>query len=184
MNNGFLSFRDIKSVAVGENAKFNISEATSSTVVWDITDRFTVSKILGTYSSGNYTFIADASSLKEYIAFDPTASFPSPIYSGQSDVGDVQNQNLHSLQPSDLIIVSHPDFYSQAEGIKALHEEYDNMSVVITTPERIYNEFSSGSPDVGAIRNFVKIEKILKKEIIIAGVMTLVEVVQVVIFIR
>jgi hypothetical protein len=156
MNNGFLIFRDIKSVEDGTNAKFNISEAASNTVVWDITDRFSANKILGTYSSGNYSFIADASILKEYIAFDPTASFPSPVYSGQSDIGDVQNQNLHSLQPVDLIIVAHPDFYSQAEGIKALHEEYDDMSVVITTPERIYNEFSSGSPDVGAIRNFVK----------------------------
>ncbi len=156
MDSGFLAFRDLNSVEADKKAKFIISNAESGIVVWDITDRFSANKINGSYSSGSYSFIADASTLHEYVAFYPSASFPSPVYTGQSDVGPVANQNLHSLQPADLIIVAHPDFYSQGEGIKALHEQYDGMSVVITTPQRIYNEFSSGAPDVSAIRNFVK----------------------------
>ncbi len=157
MDSGFLCFRDVESVEVGKSAKYNISNVVAGTVIWDISNRFSVNKIVnGNYSAGSYSFIADASTLHEYVAFNPNASFPSPIYAGQSDVGPVANQNLHSLQPADLIIVSHPDFYSQGEGIKALHEQYDDMSVIITTPQRIYNEFSSGTPDVSAIRNFVK----------------------------
>lgn len=156
MANGFLQFRDVKSVGAGKNTRFNIANTTAGTIVWDITDRFSANSIVGTYSGGNYSFIASSDALKEYIAFDPSANFPSPLISGSSDVGVISNQNLHSLSPADLIIVTHPNFYSQAEGIKALHEQYDGMSVIITTPQKIYNEFSSGTPDVGAIRNFVK----------------------------
>ncbi|MDD3859473.1 MAG: type IX secretion system sortase PorU, partial [Bacteroidales bacterium] len=156
MENGSVSFRDTKSVGETINAKFNIAGASSQTVVWDITDRFNANRINGTFSDQKYSFIADASELKEYIAFIPSSNFPSPVYIGHADVGEVENQNLHALPFADLIIVAHPDFYSQGLAIKALHEDYDDMNVVITTPQKIYNEFSSGSPDVSAIRNFVK----------------------------
>jgi len=156
MADGFLNFRDTRTVEDGKNSKFNISGASSSTIVWDVTDRFNSNRITGTFSGSTYSFIAGSSDLREYIAFNPSASFPAPVYNGQSDVGIIQNQNLHSYQPADLIIVTHPDFYSQAEAVKDLHEEYDDMSVIITTPDKIYNEFSSGMPDVTAIRNFVK----------------------------
>jgi len=156
MVDGYLSFRDNESIGAGKKAKFNISGASSQTVVWDVTDPFNVKHIEGTYSDQKYIFIADASELMEYVAFDPTEDFSSPIYQGFSDVGVVENQNLHALGFADLIIVANPDFYSQGLGIKSLHEDYDDMSVIITTPQKIYNEFSSGTPDVSAIRNFVK----------------------------
>lgn len=156
MIDGYVAFRDNESVGEGNKAKFNISGASSQTVVWDITDRFNVKSISGTYSDQKYVFIADASKLCEYIAFSPTVSFPTPIYTGYSDVGVIENQNLHASGFADLIIVANPEFYSQGIGIKTLHENYDDMSVIITTPQKIYNEFSSGTPDVSAIRNFVK----------------------------
>ncbi len=156
LNQDIVIFRDIESVQAGTNVKFKISNASSQTVVWDITDRANASKINGDLSGSQYSFNADASELREYIAFNPSSSFPSPQITSGGNVGLVQNQNLHALSPVDLIIVAHPDFYSQAEGIKGIHEEYDNMSVILTTPQKIYNEFSSGTPDVSAIRNFMK----------------------------
>ncbi|MGM0409084.1 MAG: type IX secretion system sortase PorU, partial [Bacteroidota bacterium] len=36
------------------------------------------------------------------------------------------------------------------------HTTQDGLSVVITTPEQVFNEFSSGTPDAAAIRNFVR----------------------------
>ena len=63
---------------------------------------------------------------------------------------------MHSHQPVDLVIASPSEFMSQAKEIKDIHEQYDNMSVVIVDPEKIYNEFSSGTPDVSALRNYMK----------------------------
>lgn len=156
INSGILVFRDTKSVGAGKNAKFVIAGANTSSIVWDITDRFNAYTISTTVLGDALSFVADASSLREYVTFNPTYSFGSPVYSGSSDVGFVNNQNLHAIQPVDLIIVTHPAFSSQSEIVKSIHENYDDMSVVIVKPEEIYNEFSSGTPDVGAIRNFVK----------------------------
>lgn len=156
LENGYLLFRDSESVEAGKNARYVISEANSGTVIWDITDRFNALKITGTLSGTNLSFNYAASDLKEFLVFNPTSSFSPPVYQGSDDVGVVSNQNLHSIQPADLIIVTHPDFYNQAVMVKNIHEQYDDMSVVIVKPDEIYNEFSSGTPDVGAIRNFVK----------------------------
>ena len=156
LSSGFVQFRDIANLGNNKNTKFVISNATAQSVVWDITDRFNVSKIQGNFGNSQYEFIANTNTLREFIAFIPTSNFPSPLISGSSDVGTVNNQNLHSLGNTDLIIVTHQDFYSQAQELKILHEQYDNMKVVLTTPANIYNEFSSGTPDISAIRNFVK----------------------------
>ncbi|MBO4614679.1 MAG: type IX secretion system sortase PorU [Bacteroidales bacterium] len=156
IENGYVDFRDTKSVGNGNIAEFAISNASSNTIVWDISDRINAKAISGTFTSNTYKFKAKADTLCEYVAFTPSYSFPSPIYSDAGDVGAVSNQNLHGLSTADLIIISHRNFISQANEIKRIHETYDNMSVVVTTPEKIYNEFSSGCPDICAMRNFIK----------------------------
>ncbi len=156
MSSNFVQFRDTKSTGAGNIAKYNIQNANNSTIIWDITNRTNYKKINGNLNNTTLTFNSDASELREYIAFNPVSSFPSPIYKNASNVGLVTNQNLHSLSPVDLIIVTHPNFYAQAQQIKNIHETYDNYSSIIVKPEEIYNEFSSGTPDISAIRNFVK----------------------------
>lgn len=152
----FIVFRDTKSVSATNVAKYKIISDKAGLVVWDITDRQNIYAINGTYGNGNYNFSANANSLKEYLAFDPSANFDSPEITGSDDIGFIQNQNLHSHDNVDLIIISHPQFLAQANGFKSLHAQYDGMTSVIVTPEQIYNEFSSGTKDVSAIRNFVK----------------------------
>lgn len=154
---GYIVFRNIKTVEENKNTKFNIANAKPTTVVWDITNNFEALNINGSLQNNNLSFIANSSDLREYIAFDYTYPFPSPIYnSGGSDIGFIENQNLHALQPADIVIVTHPLFYNAALNLKSIHENYDANSVVVVTHQQIYNEFSSGSPDVSAIRNFVK----------------------------
>ena len=156
MENGFVNFRDIKSVGESNVAEFSISQVPSNVIIWDISDRINAKQIAGTYASNTFKFKANANVLREYIAFNPTYAFPSPIYKGSTDVGVIGNQNLHAMGNADLIIITHSDFYSQANEIKKIHETNDNMKVVIATPDKIYNEFSSGTPDICALRNFIK----------------------------
>ncbi|MDZ7635752.1 MAG: type IX secretion system sortase PorU [Bacteroidales bacterium] len=68
----------------------------------------------------------------------------------------VPSQDLHSIAPADMIIVTHPLFEDHARQLAGLHLDDDGTSSVIVTPEQIYNEFSGGIPDAVAIRNFVK----------------------------
>lgn len=71
-------------------------------------------------------------------------------------VGKVDNQDLHALPYSDLVIVTAPAYLSEAERLAAYRRTHDGMSVTVLTPEPIYNEFSSGGQDPTAIRLLMK----------------------------
>ena len=69
--------------------------------------------------------------------------------------GGIQNQNLHSADANvEYVIVVHPEV--QPIMFALLRLERSNLKSIIVTPEQIYNEFSSGSQDVSAIRDFLR----------------------------
>ena len=68
----------------------------------------------------------------------------------------IKNQNLHAKYDIDYLIITHPDFYAQAERLKLVHNEIDNFEIEIVTPQQIYNEFSCAALDISAIRNYIK----------------------------
>jgi hypothetical protein len=55
-----------------------------------------------------------------------------------------------------MIIITHPDFLQQADLLGEFHRTKDNLSVLVVTTHQVYNEFSSGAPDVSAIRDFAR----------------------------
>ena len=55
-----------------------------------------------------------------------------------------------------MIIIAQPNFTTQAERLAEAHRTKDNLTVRVVTPESIYNEFSSGTPDATAYRRFMK----------------------------
>jgi hypothetical protein len=71
-------------------------------------------------------------------------------------LGAVANQDLHAAGAQDLIIVSRKAFLSQAEELAAFHRNEDGMRVLVADYDQVLNEFSSGTNDASAIRNFVK----------------------------
>lgn len=146
-----MAFRDSKTVGSGNNALFSFQNSNGTIQVWDISISETVKSVSLNHSGNTSSFIASSTNLKEYIVFDPNGSFPTVKF-----VEDIQNQNLHALPQTDMIIISPPKFSGYANQISDFHKEKDGLSVVIATPKDIYNEFSSGSPDISAIRNFVK----------------------------
>ena len=70
--------------------------------------------------------------------------------------GQIANQDLHNASPADHIIVVHPPFLSQAQRLAQFHQQQNGLRTLVVTTEQVYNEFSSGSPDPTAIRDFVK----------------------------
>lgn len=147
---GQLSFRDIGSVGVGNVSEFQLTGLPSSTgYVWDVTDKHQPKLINGQFIGGQFRFVQESDSLREYIACDGFT------YLEPNQVGSVQHQDLHALTQADYLIVSHPSFMQQAERLANLHRD-NGLVVHVVTTEQIYNEFSSGVQDATAIKFFAK----------------------------
>lgn len=144
-----LPFRDASLTGSGHIVQYSISGASSELSVWDITDPVSPMRVSGHLSGNTYTFSASSDTLREFLAHKD--SYYSPHH-----VGKIENQNLHGLPRPDMVIVTHPDLLDQAEEIADLHRDMDNMVVHVVTPQKVYNEFSSGQQDVSAIRNFMR----------------------------
>lgn len=73
-------------------------------------------------------------------------------------VYNITNQDHHADPSVDLTIIIPTSqlFRDQAERLKAHHENHDGMSVRIVPADELYNEFSSGTPDVSAYRRYMK----------------------------
>ena len=82
-----------------------------------------------------------------------TASLPTPEY-----VYHITNQDHHADEAADMIIIipTSQKWLTQAERIKALHEQKDGLRVRIIPADELYNEFSSGTPDATAYRRYLK----------------------------
>ncbi len=145
-----LPFRDWASVAAGNIAKFTISNTTANTNIWDITNPLNPEKINGSLSGTDCVFLANASQLREYIAFDKTNVFI-PVSTQK-----ISNQNLHQSSVADYIIVTDASFISAANQLAAFHTQQDQYRTVVATTQQIFQEFSGGIPDPTAIRDFVK----------------------------
>jgi hypothetical protein len=144
---GQLLFRDWASTGSGP-AGFTIANA-GNAQVWDITDPAAPVRMKTTASGNNLLFSNDAGVLREYICFSTDFLSPEPI-------GRVPLQDLHATTETDYIIITYPDFRSQALRLAALHTRLNNLRTTVVTTEQVYNEFGSGAPDPTAIRNFLK----------------------------
>ena len=70
----------------------------------------------------------------------------------------IMNQDHHADGAVDMVIIipTNQQVVSEAERIKAWHEEHDGMRVRIVPADELYNEFSSGTPDATAYRRYMK----------------------------
>lgn len=146
MRNGELYFN----TKAQSPASITLQGAESATIIWDITDPQNPQEVSYTLSGSNAIFNVPAGS-REYIAFTPDK-----CGSSVSSPTSVANQNLHSLPIPDMLIITPSQYLSAANTLAAHHKSYDDLEVCVLTPEDIYNEFSSGTPDVSAFRKLLK----------------------------
>jgi hypothetical protein len=148
---GQMSFRDKNSVGASNISLFNLSTSTP-TMVWDVTDCVHIKSLNTTFSAPVTSFKIATDVLHVFISFkDEAGNYFTPLKTEK-----VENQNLHASPFADLIIISHPDFLAQANRLADHRRQKDGLRVLVTTPQLIYNEFSSGAQDITAIREFVR----------------------------
>ncbi|MBK6346015.1 MAG: type IX secretion system sortase PorU [Bacteroidales bacterium] len=130
--------------------EYVISDVSKAFRLWDVTDPLDPGYLNVTASNGQASFRALADTLREYVISDDQ-SYLKPVF-----VEKVANQNLHGMNAYDMIIVTHPDFASEAARLADFHSQNDHFNVVLLQDQAIYNEFSSGAKDISAIRDFVR----------------------------
>ena len=132
--------------------EYTIQNATSIAQVWNVSDPINPMRVTNQSSGSNFGFKDTGGQLKEYIVLSDNDYFIPEIPSNQS----VSNQNLHALQDVDYAIITQDYLMAEAERLAEHHRTNSNLDVRVIELQQIYNEFASGSPDLTAIRDFIR----------------------------
>ncbi len=147
---GQMAFADPVSVAKDRVTEFQLQSSSPNVVVWEVTDPLKVKRVLTAFQTDVSKFVLNTDSLRQFVAWDNT-SFLSTTFTEK-----VINQDLHGIESTDFLIVTHKDYLDQAGRLADHHRIADGMKVTVVTNEQVYNEFSSGSPDILAIRDICR----------------------------
>ena len=169
-------------VSAGADASFYVTcgtqEALSSLTFGDydkvkvITKSFTVTDLASYPKDENGATLypitiqpSDASTVLrlDYVsAYFSTPATPAGLASGSYPTAqycnNITNQNHHADTNADLVIIipTSQALKEQAERLAECHRKYDGLSVRIVPADELYNEFSSGTPDMAAYRRYLK----------------------------
>lgn len=120
--------------------------------VWDISDPVNVLE----WVLVNDQFTTEAQGKREIIGFNPSQALQT-IVEPASDLGTPKLRS--STNQADYIIIAPETFLEEAERMKELRENLvpadEQLRVHIATVEDIYDEFSAGTQDPGAIKHFL-----------------------------
>lgn len=148
--NSSLIFSNKSTVGPGNVTEFSIGNTSSNVRIWDITNPYLVSELSSNFTTNITTFKSETDSLKTFIAFDAN-SYKTPFYSTP-----LENQDLSGLVDVDYIIISPKEFLPQSQKLADHHIQNSGLTAAVVSLNQVYNEFSGGTPDISAIRNFCK----------------------------
>lgn len=134
-------------------SQVSVADASGNMRVWDVTNPAAIEQMeTGRGDDGRTVWSASRGGMRSYVAWRPGATLPQPTL-----VGNLGNQNLHGdSDPVDMVIFAPTEFHSCAERIAQLHTRDESLRVRIVDPIEVYNEFSSGAPDVSGLRKYLK----------------------------
>ena len=118
--------------------------------LWEVTAPLQPVRQNGVLSASNLVFATDEASEKRYVLFKPSAALEVDSWTR------IPNQNLHAIDNAEMLIITSPLFFEQAQTLANYHAQKDWMQCVVVNVEEIYNEFATGTPDPSGIRDFVR----------------------------
>ena len=88
----------------------------------------------------------------------PMPALSTAVFAQPSIVGDIAPQERHADPAADMVIIvpASGKLAEQAERLAQLHRDRDQLRVNVVRADELYNEFSSGTPDVNAYRRYLK----------------------------
>lgn len=150
MSSSWFEFSDPSSSGAGT---YVITSANADTRVWRIGIAGRPQQnVPGTLNGSNLSVVLPQTT-DRYVAVNTAESFPTP-----SLVGSIENQDLHADSAYDMVIIvpASGKLIRQAETLAEAHRVHDSLRVKIVAADKIYNEFSSGTPDAMAYRRYLK----------------------------
>jgi len=158
---GQLAFQYNKAAILSGVGEYQIGNAAQFSQVWDITNPDFILAIQNETSAGSFSFKAALGEIRKYIAINPS-DYYIPVKIAHSRVpnqnlkGTIFNDTSGNFQDIDYLIITAPFLVQPALRLASYHKNYNNLNVKVVTTDKIYEEFSSGKQDIGAIRNFVR----------------------------
>ncbi|MCR4809233.1 MAG: type IX secretion system sortase PorU [Prevotella sp.] len=88
----------------------------------------------------------------------PMPALSTTAFAQPTVIGKVAPQQLHADGAADMVIIvpASGKLTEQAERLAQLHRDADGLRVKVVRADELYNEFSSGTPDVAAYRRYLK----------------------------
>ncbi len=152
LTDNVLFFRQTAYYDENNLSRYCLSGADAYTEIWDITHLDDIRHVPATLSHDTLYFTGDNTQLTQYVAVRTHANHSlTPTY-----IEKVPNQNLHALRDIDYVIITPAAFRQEALRLAKAHERYDGLTYAVVTDQEVYNEFSSGTPDVSAYRWLMK----------------------------
>lgn len=145
-------FRNLDVANSIEVVEYNIDNAANISSVWEVTNSFEPTIVENNSTGLTYNFKAEGGVFKEYIVLNEEDYF-TPI---KLENSVVENQNLHNLTNLDYVVITQDYLLHQGQRLVDYHSENSNLNSKVIPIHQIYNEFSSGSPDITAIRDFIR----------------------------
>jgi len=143
------SFQSLNSLNY-DSCSFELTYQGNQPFIWDVTLPVDPKNIAYSVNGNKAIFNAKTDTLRKFVAFTAD-DLPEPLIIGQMD-----NQNLHGQPAPDLLIITHPGFLPEAQRLADLRSQHNGLDVLVATTEQVFNEFSSGSQDVTALRDICK----------------------------
>lgn len=147
-----LFVRDPRSSYLG-NPRYAISDMPADGKIWDITDP--LKPINQQFSSATKTTFSIENSggvtPAEFVIFDPSSDLLVPEYTGE-----IKNQNLHSIQDADMLVIYYDEFEPAAIKFADHRRAHSSLDVIAVPVSQVFEEFSGGSKDPTAIRDFAR----------------------------
>tara|TARA_R110002124_G_scaffold131910_1_gene294290 strand:+ start:13441 stop:17319 length:3879 start_codon:yes stop_codon:yes gene_type:complete len=156
-----LAFRYKDAQMLSGIGTYRVSNASQFTQVWDVTNTGFITTKLNVAGESTIDFKANMGELREYVAINPN-DYYTPVQASQSFVlnqnikGTILKDESGNFQDIDYIIVTPPFLILPALRLANHHKNLSGLKVKVVTTDKIYQEFSSGKQDIGAIRNMVR----------------------------
>lgn len=148
------SATEFRTDKAADNVSFCVSGSNADVQIWKLSQDGTCGIVPSVFADGKTVTMGTSYTPDDKLmAVNVKGAFPEP-----QTVGLIENQNLHSLNGVDMVIVvpASDKLTAAAWSLADAHRRIDSLNVEVVRADVIYNEFSSGTPDATAIRRFMK----------------------------
>lgn len=131
----------------GKSITYRIANATQVQGVWDVTNPLEPKALA--FNAGSEISVDALPTTTTLVAWGKELN--QPVLKGA-----VPNQNLQGLTGIDYLLITPPEFITQATRLAAHREARNNWTAAVITTDEIYHAYSSGRQDVVAIRDAIR----------------------------